>query len=783
MTMKRQLKRLLSGLAAGVILLGSLPAHSVQKAAAYSVLPINSANYDIDSDVTNIIAAKMNVDASEISPTAGVTVSYSVYMLANEKFNSARVALKYPIELAVKSAVYGKSWSDMSPQISMVEDSSNAEGRVTIELSSEKNVTPPSEAAELMRVEFQIPANVSAPKTYTMKLQMQQFLNAAKEPLSYYQSDGTITISGNPPAVQTCTVKFSANGGSGTMSDITANRGSGVTLPECSFTPPSGTAFTGWQIGRTTYQPGDSVTFTEDTTVSAVWSQIMRVITFSANGGSGSIAPVTVAEGSSLTLPPCTFTAPAGSSFSGWQIGSTVYQPGERITVAGNMTASAVWTKNQYSVSFDANGGSGSMKSAAVSDGSTYTLPASTFTAPVGMSFSGWKIGSTTYQPGDSITVSGNTTVTAVWSQNIHSITFYANGGSGSMEGAQAAYGSSYTLPLCTFTAPSGKNFAGWQINGTVYQPGERITVTGDTAAAAVWTTIVHTVTFYADRNSSTTSTLTISDNDTLTFPQCSFPAPSGMVFIGWQVGDATYRPGETLKVTGDLSATAVWTKIVRIISFDAAGGSGTMQSVTAADGEPYRLPENGFGTPEGYSFAGWIIGGRLYRPGDSITVSSDLTISASWVQAKMHTIIYDANDGSGATAQEQIADQGTLTLPDCMFPIPDSQIFAGWLFNGTLAQPGEKTPVTKDMSVQAFWILRGDTDLSGEVKAVDAQNALQAYVRKLAGKDDGLNAMQRCAADLDRDGSVSAKDAQIILQYYVHRLAGKTTTWSSLLA
>lgn len=69
-----------------------------------------------------------------------------------------------------------------------------------------------------------------------------------------------------------------------------------------------------------------------------------------------------------------------------------------------------------YTVSFNANGGSGSKADVTVESGATYTLPAAnTFTAPAGKVFDGWDVGGTKYAAGASITVSASTTVKALW--------------------------------------------------------------------------------------------------------------------------------------------------------------------------------------------------------------------------------------------------------------------------------------------------------------------------------------------------------------------------------
>lgn len=68
-----------------------------------------------------------------------------------------------------------------------------------------------------------------------------------------------------------------------------------------------------------------------------------------------------------------------------------------------------------YTVSFDGNGGTGTMNSETVIAGSKYTLPACGFTAPSNKKFDGWEINGTKYAVGASIEVNSNVTVKALW--------------------------------------------------------------------------------------------------------------------------------------------------------------------------------------------------------------------------------------------------------------------------------------------------------------------------------------------------------------------------------
>ncbi len=68
-----------------------------------------------------------------------------------------------------------------------------------------------------------------------------------------------------------------------------------------------------------------------------------------------------------------------------------------------------------FQITYDANGGAGSMNNLYVKLGAEYTLPKCDYTAPDGMVFDGWEIGAEKHQPGESITVSDDVTIKAVW--------------------------------------------------------------------------------------------------------------------------------------------------------------------------------------------------------------------------------------------------------------------------------------------------------------------------------------------------------------------------------
>ena len=161
-------------------------------------------------------------------------------------------------------------------------------------------------------------------------------------------------------------------------------------------------------------------------------------ITFNANGGTGSMEPVTVEEGSRYPLPACGFTAPAGQEFKAWEIGGVEYNAGDGYVVLGNTEIKALWKDSAvipttFTITFNANGGTGSMEPVTVEEGSRYPLPACGFIPPVNMQFSGWALsaGGSVIADG-AIMVTSNITLYAIWEPvpvNEFVVFFDGNGG------------------------------------------------------------------------------------------------------------------------------------------------------------------------------------------------------------------------------------------------------------------------------------------------------------------------------------------------------------------
>ena len=137
-------------------------------------------------------------------------------------------------------------------------------------------------------------------------------------------------------------------------------------------------------------------------------------VTFDSNGGSA-VTAQSIEAGQKATKPAD--PTKDGYDFKGWTLNGSAYD--FNTAVNGNITLVATWEQQQvvpttYTVSFAANGGTGTMADVTGISGE-YTLPENGFTAPDGKQFKAWSVGGVEKAVGDKITVTANTTVTAVW--------------------------------------------------------------------------------------------------------------------------------------------------------------------------------------------------------------------------------------------------------------------------------------------------------------------------------------------------------------------------------
>ena len=159
----------------------------------------------------------------------------------------------------------------------------------------------------------------------------------------------------------------------------------------------------------------------------------------------------------------------------------------------GKLIVTATFTaKNLNTITFDPNGGTGTMQPMKVKSGEEFELPECTFTPPEGKEFAGWlAVNGNVYPAGHDVYSTYDQSLKATWKDKEVTevtISFDPNGGTGTMQPMKVKSGENFTLPECTFTPPEGKEFAGWlAVNGNVYPAGNVATFSIDQTLKATW--------------------------------------------------------------------------------------------------------------------------------------------------------------------------------------------------------------------------------------------------------------------------------------------------------
>ena len=206
----------------------------------------------------------------------------------------------------------------------------------------------------------------------------------------------------------------------------------------------------------------------------------VRTVTIDANGGKGGSSSQTVHKGTTVTLEAPT---KEGHLFKGWkdEEKGNSYPAGEdgkvHITVNENMKLTAVWEARSFTVTYVLLNGETRAKTA--NYGQTVTLGEEPRT---GYTFVGWKDGEKMYHAGETITVTEDKTLTAVWKPRTFTVTYVLLNGKTRAETVD--YGQNVTLGEEPRT---GYTFVGWKDGEKVYHAGETITVMGDMTLTAEW--------------------------------------------------------------------------------------------------------------------------------------------------------------------------------------------------------------------------------------------------------------------------------------------------------
>ena len=519
------------------------------------------------------------------------------------------------------------------------------------------------------------------------------------------------------------TVKFDANGGSGTIDDVTFFTDIQTMLPSNTFTR-EGYGFAGWATspnGPVEHANMKSVNNLTDggsaITLYAVWRGNSYTVRYNANGGSGNTMynQSFTYDAAPQALRTNTFTR-TGYVFKGWATsrdGAVEYTNGESVinlSTGATVDLYAVWA-GTYTVRYNANGGGGTMANSSFTLGDAQALYVNAFTR-TGYTFVGWAMsanGEAVYTDGQSVTNLTETALAtvnlyAVWIINpatAYTVKYHADDGSGRTESSYFIFSIAQNLSN-PFTR-AGYTLTGWAVspNGAkVYNDGQSVTDLTGTAGAtvdlyAVWRAHTYTVKYHAnggigaapaDQNFTYDAAPQALRTNTFTRTNFDFKgwatSPNGAVEYtnGQSVSNLTAADGETVTLY------AVWGSFEYTVVYYAGSGSGTqMENSTFTYGVAQNLRLNTYTRGEGYTFAGWatsVNGAAEYTDGQSVsnltgTVNGTVNLYARW-RAHAYTVVFNVNGGSGTMSSQSFYYGTAQNLRTNDF-VRAGHTFTGW--------------------------------------------------------------------------------------------------------
>ena len=284
-------------------------------------------------------------------------------------------------------------------------------------------------------------------------------------------------------------------------------------------------------------------------------------LSYNLDGGTGHIDTQSVKEGDTFIAASYSGTK-TGYEFTGWKFDSEVYEPGEEVVMPSyDMTLWAIWIADKHKVTYDLDGGSGTIPSRTYNYGERFTLDYYSGEKK-GYNFAGWSYQGNSYEPGTEMIMADSDMVfKAIWEEGVyHTVAYDLDGGSGTVYPQTVMEGKNFDLQNY-HGGKDGYTFGGWMYQGDIYEPGTRMTMgTSDMVFRAVWNEgETHTVTYDLDGGSGNIPSQSVLEGKTFTL-QYYAGEKSGFSFDGWSYKGTKYEPGTTMTMgDSDMIIRAIW--------------------------------------------------------------------------------------------------------------------------------------------------------------------------------------------------------------------------------
>lgn len=392
----------------------------------------------------------------------------------------------------------------------------------------------------------------------------------------------------------------------------------------------------------------------QDTTLFATWIANPYAVYFNANGGTGAPSAQPSRTGETLTITPDVPTRP-GFRFVNWNndaSGADVrYSSSTTISMpARDITLFAQWEFLRYTLTYNANGGTGApVAQANLTVSQDVTLAGSTPTRN-GFTFVGWNrqmngSGATFATGSNFVMPAQNVTLWAVWVAQEFEVIYNANGGTGEPSPQAASTSTTVTIPA-TVPTRSGFVFDHWTStqngSGATESPSGTFTMpAGGRTLFAQWSAKSVTISFDINGGSGVAPyDVNASYSDQVPLAASTGFSRSGQTLLGWNTeqngSGVMYSPEQLILMPAEnLVLFAQWSARFYALEYDAAGGTGQPTGTIATAGQSVPVA-NATPSRTGFNFTQWtsVAGSSTYAPGSFFVMPpSNYILFATWAQ------------------------------------------------------------------------------------------------------------------------------------------------------
>ena len=609
---------------------------TAEQTAQFTVRALNSVGNDkkeLSITITNAPAAEHTItvttagggtaSASSTSATAGTEITLTA--TPNTGYHFKEWQVESPAGLVITNNKFTMPDSNVAIKAIFEEDSPFAPTKHTVTVKTDGNGI--AFASPLLAVAGTEITLTAMPKEgYHFKEWQVISGGVAIENNKFLMPDTNVEVKaffeeGAPPAPTKYTVTVTTEGG-GTASASPAKTAAGTEIT-LTATPNTGYHFKEWQVespaglvitNNKFTMPDSNVAIKAIFEEDSPFAPTKHTVTVKTDGnGIAFASPLLAVAGTEITL---TAMPKKGYHFKEWQVisGGVAIENNKFLMPDSNVEVNAVFEKDAPPAPTDPGKPSISVTGAYTYNGSEHTATVSGYN-PATMDIAG----NTATDAGDyTVRV---TSKTGRWA-----------------DGSTGAVTAAWSIGKATQEAPNGLIGVAPTTEG-----GSDVKITGVDATME-----------YRAESETIYTTCTGIEIENL---------PAGNYFVRYAEDHNHFASPDAEVTVGEGTPLADCT-----ITFNASGGSGSMDSVTVNAGTIYILPACGFTAPADQEFKAWEIGGTEYKVGDSYTVLVDTEIKALWENSVITPTTYTvtvSNDGNGtASASHAKAAAGTeITL------------------------------------------------------------------------------------------------------------------------